>query len=116
MKNPRNIETPVKPLATPVASARAGAATPSASAMIKVLLVDDHPVVRRGLGQILSEGEGFQNLRLHEAKNVQEALDALWKEKWDVVILDVTMPGRSGLDLLKEVRQTMPKLPVLVLS
>ncbi len=51
-----------------------------------------------------------------EAANAQEAIDLVWNREWDVVILDVTMPGRSGLEVLREIRQSRPRLPVLVLS
>lgn len=51
-----------------------------------------------------------------EASNAQEALDRVWKEPWDVVVLDITMPGRSGLEVLREIKKSSPKLPVLVLS
>jgi len=51
-----------------------------------------------------------------EARNAQEALNRVWKENWDVVILDITMPGRNGLEVLKEIKRSRPKLPVLVLS
>ena len=79
-----------------------------------MLVVDDHPVVRRGLIQTLTEA--FPGVLLGEAANAQEAMEQIWNNEWDVVVLDVSMPGRSGLDVLKEVRQERSKLPVLVLS
>src|SRR6266704_2435 len=81
---------------------------------MKILIVDDHAVVRRGLRQILADE--FQRADFGEARNAQEALTRVWKEKWDVVVLDITMPGRSGLEVLKEIKRSRPKLPVLVLS
>jgi DNA-binding NarL/FixJ family response regulator len=81
---------------------------------MKILLADDHAVVRRGLKQILADE--FTRAAFGEARNAQEALDLVWKEKWDVVILDITMPGRSGLEVLREIKRSRPKLPVLVLS
>ena len=81
--------------------------------MLKFLLADDHAVVRRGVRQILEDAYGAT---FGEATNATEALELVWKEPWDVVILDVTMPGRSGLDVLKEIKQSKPRLPVLVLS
>jgi two-component system, NarL family, invasion response regulator UvrY len=81
---------------------------------MKILLADDHAVVRRGLKQILAEE--FKRASFGEARNAQEALDLVWKEDWDVVVLDITMPGRSGLDVLREIRRSRPKVPVLVLS
>lgn len=81
---------------------------------MKILLTDDHAVVRHGLKQILAEE--FRRAIFGEAKNAQEALDLVWKEHWDVVILDITMPGRSGLDVLREIKRSKPRVPVLVLS
>src|SRR5512137_813949 len=81
---------------------------------MKILLADDHAVVRHGLKQILADD--FKRATFGEARNAQEALELVWKENWDVVILDITMPGRSGLEVLREIRKSKPKLPVLVLS
>ncbi|HVS50754.1 MAG TPA: response regulator transcription factor [Opitutaceae bacterium] len=81
---------------------------------MKILIVDDHAVVRQGLKQILAEE--FKRAEFGESSNVQEAIDKVWKENWDVVVLDITMPGRSGLEVLKEIKKTRPKLPVLMLS
>ena len=81
---------------------------------MKVLIVDDHAVVRRGLQQILLDA--YDDLVFGEATNGQEALDVLERQSWDVVILDISMPGRSGLDVMKEIRRQRPDLPVLVLS
>jgi DNA-binding NarL/FixJ family response regulator len=81
---------------------------------MKILLADDHAVVRRGLKQILTDE--FKRATFGEARNAQEALDLVWKQEWDVVVLDITMPGRSGLDALREIKKSKPRLPVLVLS
>jgi len=81
---------------------------------MKILIADDHAVVRRGLKQILSEP--FKRAAFGEASNAQETLELVWKEPWDVVILDLTMSGRSGLDVMKEIKHARPKLPVLILS
>ena len=81
---------------------------------MKILLADDHAVVRHGLKQILTDA--FKRATYGEARNAQEALDLVWKQAWDVVVLDITMPGRSGLDVLREIKQSKPRLPVLVLS
>jgi two-component system invasion response regulator UvrY len=81
---------------------------------MRILIADDHAVVRRGLRQVLAEA--FKKAVFGEAANSQEALERVWKEPWDVVILDLTMPGRSGLDVLKEIKRAKPKLPVLILS
>src|SRR6201989_3506002 len=81
---------------------------------MKILLTDDHAVVRHGLKQILADE--FKKATFGEARNAQEALNKIWKEEWDVVVLGITMPGRSGLEVLREIKRSKPKLPVLVLS
>lgn len=82
--------------------------------MIKILIVDDHAVVRRGVKQILAEEHDMTIFG--EARNAQEALNNVREMNWDIVILDITMPDRSGLDVLKELKSIRPQLPVLVLS
>jgi len=82
--------------------------------MIKILIADDHPIVRQGIRQILSED--LTLAVFGEAQNSQEVLDLVTQQQWDIVILDITMPGRGGIDVLKELRRGYPKLPVLVLS
>jgi len=81
---------------------------------MRVLIVDDHAVVRRGLQQILSDE--YEDVVFGEASNATEALELVTRKKWDVIILDITMPGRSGLDVLKEIKREQPAVPVLVLS
>ena len=81
---------------------------------MRILITDDHAVVRQGLKLILADH--FRKAVFGEAHNAQEVLNLIWKEKWDVVILDITMPGRNGLEVLKEIKRSRPKLPVLVLS
>jgi two-component system invasion response regulator UvrY len=81
---------------------------------MKILLTDDHAVVRQGLKLILADH--FKKAVFGEARNATEALNRVTKEEWDVMILDITMPGRTGLDVLQEVKRLKPKLPVLVLS
>ena len=82
--------------------------------MIKLLIADDHAVVRRGLKQILEETSDIEVSG--EATNSREVLELVGSKHWDVLVLDITMPGRSGLDILKEIKQLSPRLPVLVLS
>jgi two-component system invasion response regulator UvrY len=82
--------------------------------VIRILLVDDHPVVRHGIRQILVEG--LRDVSVAEASDVRTASMRIKADAWDVVVLDLTMPGASGLDLLKEIRRERPALPVLVLS
>jgi two-component system, NarL family, invasion response regulator UvrY len=82
--------------------------------MIKVLIADDHPIVRQGLRQILS---GVSDMKVTgEAIDGQATLDQVRTGEWDVLVLDITMPGRSGFDILKELKHEQPDLPVLVLS
>jgi two-component system, NarL family, invasion response regulator UvrY len=82
--------------------------------MINVLIADDHTVVRQGLKQILSSDP--QLSVIGEAADGNEVLTALESLKVDALVLDITMPGRNGLDVLKEVKRKRPTLPVLVLS
>jgi len=82
--------------------------------MIKVLIADDHPVIRQGLKQILEEQPDMKVTA--EARNGQQAIDLAGKADCDVVVLDLDMPGKSGLDVLKVLKESRPKLPVLILS
>jgi two-component system invasion response regulator UvrY len=82
--------------------------------MIRVLIADDHPTIRLGLKRILEAEPDMMGVE--EAQNAQEALDLASKRQYDVLLLDVDMPGRSGLDALRDLRTQQPKLPVLVLS
>jgi DNA-binding NarL/FixJ family response regulator len=82
--------------------------------MMRILLVDDHPIVRHGIRQILIDG--LKAVAVGEANDVPSASLLIRTEPWDVVVLDLTLPGASGLDLLKEIRHDRPELPVLVLS
>jgi two-component system, NarL family, invasion response regulator UvrY len=82
--------------------------------MIKVCVVDDHAVVREGLKRIIAENPGMAVTA--EASDGHEALKVIQSQPFDVVLLDITMPNKSGLDVLKELRANTPRLPVLVLS
>ncbi len=77
-------------------------------------MADDHAVVRQGLKLILADH--FKKAVFGQARNASEALFRITKEHWDVLVLDITMPGRSGLEILQDVKRLRPKLPVLVLS
>jgi DNA-binding NarL/FixJ family response regulator len=82
--------------------------------MIKILIADDHPIVRQGLRQILT---GTPDMEVTgEAVNGLDALEQVRAGGWDVLVLDMTMPGRGGFDILKELKYEQPHLPVLVLS
>jgi DNA-binding NarL/FixJ family response regulator len=82
--------------------------------MLKILIADDHPVVREGLKEILTRELG--RLKIAEASDARAATELLEKEAWDLILLDINLPGRSGLDVLIEARQRCPKTPVLVLT
>jgi two-component system invasion response regulator UvrY len=82
--------------------------------MIRILIADDHAIVRQGLKQILAETPDMTVAG--EAASGQEVLDRVKKEEWDVIVLDIAMPGKDGLETLKELRLQKPGLPVLVLS
>jgi two-component system invasion response regulator UvrY len=82
--------------------------------MIRVLIADDHAILRRGLQEILVRELG--DSVFGEAKDAREVLTRTQSDDWDLVILDITMPGRSGLDVLRDLRALRPKLPVLILS
>jgi two-component system invasion response regulator UvrY len=82
--------------------------------MIKIPIADDHPVVRQGLNQILADETDMEVSG--EAANANELLEKVRREPWDIVLLDITMPGRGGLEVLKDLRREHAKLPVLVLS
>lgn len=81
---------------------------------IRILIADDHPIVRAGFKQVLSETPDMEVT--DEAGNGQEVMAAIRKKDHDVVLLDISMPGRSGLEVLKDLREEKPKLPVLILS
>jgi DNA-binding NarL/FixJ family response regulator len=82
--------------------------------MMKILIADDHAVVREGLKQILSESS--EMVVTAEASTGPEVLEEIGKDDFDLVVLDIAMPGRGGLDILKEIKNKKPRLPVLILS
>jgi two-component system, NarL family, invasion response regulator UvrY len=82
--------------------------------MLKILIADDHTLFRKGLQHILSEYP--DQVVTDEASNGQEVLDKIWHNDYDMVLLDITMPGMTGLEALKQLKNDRPKLPVLVLS
>jgi two-component system, NarL family, invasion response regulator UvrY len=82
--------------------------------MIRILIADDHSFVRRGLVQVLQEG--FPSAHIGQTSDAEELLEKVFAEEWDIAITDISMPGRSGLEVLPEIRQRFPKLPILVLS
>lgn len=82
--------------------------------MKRILIVDDHPIVRDGLKQILADTEDL--VVGAEAGNADDALALVRDSEWDLVVLDITLPGRTGIDLLRDLRREKPLLPVLMLS
>jgi two-component system invasion response regulator UvrY len=81
---------------------------------LRVLISDDHELIREGLKRILIDG-GLAS-RVGETSQAQEVMDAVRREEWDIVILDINLGGRSGLEVLKEIKAEFPHLPVLILS
>ena len=82
--------------------------------MIRILIVDDHDLVRHGLRRIFEKTQGMEILA--EYDNGSDALHWLRRNDCDVVLLDISMPGRTGIEVLKQIREEKPKLPVLILS
>ena len=82
--------------------------------MNKILIADDHAIVRKGLKQLLLEQYPFADIG--EAGDVEKLISEVIRQEWDVVICDMNMPGRSGLDALQQIKQISPKLPVLIMS
>jgi len=81
---------------------------------MRVLIADDHPIFRAGLKEALAKERDVDFVG--EADNGHTALELARKQRWDIVLLDITMPGKGGLEVLQELRREQPKLPVLVLS
>ena len=81
---------------------------------MRILIADDHSVVRKGLKQILIEE--FPSAEIEDVPDAEEMIKKVMNANWDVVISDMSMPGRSGLDALQQIKQIYPDLPVLILS
>jgi two-component system, NarL family, invasion response regulator UvrY len=81
---------------------------------MKILIADDHPIVREGMKQIIAKASDMTIGG--EALNGQQTLELIAAEEFDAVVLDINMPGRDGLEILKEIRRSRPTLPVLLLS
>jgi DNA-binding NarL/FixJ family response regulator len=82
--------------------------------MIRILIADDHAIVRKGLIQILREE--YPTAKIGEVEDAAQLINKAVNEEWDIVICDLSMPGRSGLDALHQLKQVSPKLPVLIMS
>jgi DNA-binding NarL/FixJ family response regulator len=87
---------------------------PAAGRPLRILIADDHAVVRDGLKQLLADR--YANAVFGEAGNTQDALEALDNADWDVMLLDLTMPGRGGMDVLSQARNIQPRTKILVLT
>jgi DNA-binding NarL/FixJ family response regulator len=81
--------------------------------MLKVLIVDDHPVVRQGLKEILSDEP---DIAVSESGEPREALQMIREQNFDLAVLDLDLPGMTGLDVLKEIKRERASMPVLILS
>src|ERR1700684_4410228 len=82
--------------------------------MARILVVDDHPLIRRGIVGLLEHE--FPQTDVLEASDGAETMAVVWAQHLDLVLLDLSLPGRGGLDLLKEIKSARPRLPVLILS
>ena len=80
--------------------------------MLKILTIDDHEVVRRGIKEMFTE----ESATFGEARSGAEALALVRKQQWDIAVLDISLDGRSGLEVLTELKQLRPRMPVLILS
>jgi DNA-binding NarL/FixJ family response regulator len=81
---------------------------------MKVLIADDHPIVRKGIVQLLKDA--FPKINTEEVSSGIEAVKRINREIWDLIILDISMPGRNGIDVLKHARNSGVKTPILILS
>ena len=82
--------------------------------MIRILIADDHAVVRKGLKQIIVDE--FPSATIIEVSDVESLIMQVIKENWDVIICDISMPGRSGVDALEQIKQIKSEIPVLMMS
>jgi two-component system invasion response regulator UvrY len=81
---------------------------------VKILLIDDHAIVREGFRRILADT--YPALECGEAGTAPDALARVKRSQWDLVVLDISLPRRSGLELLKEIRKLRPRVPILVMT
>ena len=84
--------------------------------MISILITDDHPIVRKGIRQLLEDDQYERFGNIDEAGNGKELLDKLQSSDFDVVLLDISLPGRNGLELLGDIRRIKPEVSVVILS
>src|SRR5438552_9369760 len=82
--------------------------------MKKIIIADDHTIVREGLRQVLEDG--IPEVEVMEVSDGNQLINAVRSNKFDIVISDLSMPGRNGMEALKQLKEEFPKLPVLILS
>ena len=82
--------------------------------MVRVLVADDHVVMRKGLRQILLDR--FPKAMVDEAGNGNEVIEQVWNNNYDAILMDISMPGKDGIDVMKEIKSNKPDLPVLIIS
>ena len=82
--------------------------------MIRILLADDYTIIRKGVRQILTQA--YPNIQIEEIEEGEEWTEKLYASSWDIVISDLPMPDRGGLDTLQRINQRFPQLPVLILT
>ncbi len=82
--------------------------------MLRILIADDHAIIRKGLKQILLEE--YPSAIIEEVNDAEGVIKKIISNEWNIIICDISMPGRSGLEVVQEVKQIFPKLPVLILS
>lgn len=82
--------------------------------MLKILIADDHAIIRKGLKQLIMEE--YPTAEIEETGDVESLIKLIVKSKWDLVICDISMPGRSGLEALTQIKEISPDLPVLMMS
>lgn len=82
--------------------------------MLNILIAEDYPLFRLGVKELLTDG--LEGVKIGECDNAQDLFELVRRKKWDVLILDITIPGTSGTDALKQVKKACPTLPVIVLT
>jgi two-component system, NarL family, invasion response regulator UvrY len=106
--------SPSKPASQTAKAPREAEPHGACAKAVRILIADDHAILREGLKQVL--GAEFPGAIFGEAGSAAETVELLHREPWDLLVLDITMPGRSGLDVIEDARRARPELPVLVLS